>query len=137
MRKNNMRLAGPYNSGAAVGGDGVATANTTNTSVLVGRIQGIYIKYNHSPPAGTTDVTVKTLGTSPYPPTYDIEVVSNAATDGWFYPRVLVHDTAGATIAGEYTPLLIHDLVNVTIAQANAADNVDVWILLDDYSTEQ
>jgi hypothetical protein len=100
-------------------------------------VQGIYVKYNHSPPAGTTDVTVKTVGTSPAPPTYNLLVLTNAATDGWFYPRVQVHDTAGSAIAAEYTPLLIHDLVNVTIAQANDADNVDVWFLLDDNSANQ
>lgn len=132
-----MKLYGPLNTGAAAGGVGVATANASSTVALKGRVQGIYVKYNGSPPAGTTDVTVKTVGTSPAPPTYNLLVLTDAATDGWFYPRVQVHDTAGSAIAAEYTPLLIHDFVNVTIAQANDADHADVWILLDDYSTEQ
>lgn len=132
-----MNLIGPINSGAAVGGDGVATANDTWPSVISGRVQGIYVKYNGSPPAGTTDVTVATLGTSPYAPTYNLLAVVNAATDGWFYPRVQVHTVAGAAIAAEYTPLLIYDRVKVTIAGANAADSADVWLLVDDYSTEQ
>ena len=132
-----MKLYGPLNSGAAAGVAGSATANASSTVKLHGRVQGIYVKYNDSPPAGTTDVTIKTVGTSAAPPSYNLLVLTDAATSGWFYPRVQVHTTAGAAIAAEYTPLLIADNVNVTIAQANAADNVDVWILLDDYSTEQ
>jgi hypothetical protein len=132
-----MKLYGPLNSGSSTGGAGVSTANASSTVVLKGRVQGIYIKYNGSPPAGTTDATVKTVGTSPYSPTYNLVSVANAATDGWFYPRVQVHDTSGSAIAAEYTPLLVHDYVNVAIAQANDADSIDVWILLDDYSTEQ
>jgi hypothetical protein len=130
-----MNLVGPLNSGAAVGGDGVATANETSTVYIVGRGQGIYVKHNGSPPAGTTDVTIATAGTSA--PAYNLLAIVNAATDGWFYPRVQVHTVAGAAIAGEYTPLIVYDKLKVTIAQANAADSVDVWILLDDYSTEQ
>lgn len=132
-----MKLYGPLNTGDTTGGAGTSTANATSTKVLNGRVQGIYVKYNGSPPAGTTDVTVKTVGTSPYPPSYNLLVLTNAATDGWFYPRVQVHDTTGSAIAAEYTPLLIHDFVNVTIAQANDGDSADVWILLDDYSTDQ
>ena len=132
-----MKLFGPLNTGVAAGGAGTATANASSTIALTGRVQGVYVKYNDSPPAGTTDVTVKAVGTSPAPPTYNLLVLTNAATDGWFYPRVQVHDTAGSAIAAEYTPLLIHDLVNVTIAQANVGDSADVWILLDDNSTDQ
>ena len=132
-----MKLFGPINSGSTTGGAGVSTANASSTVILSGRVQGIYVKHNGSPPAGTTDVTVKTVGTSPYPPTYNLLAIVNAATDGWFYPRVQVHDTAGSAIAAEYTPLVIHDFVNVLIAQANDADSIDVWLLLDDFSTEQ
>ena len=132
-----MKLYGPLNTGQTTGGDGVSTANASSSVPIYGRVQGIYVKYNGSPPAGTTDVTVKTVGTSPAPPSYNLLVITDAATDGWFYPRVQVHDTAGSAIAAEYTPLLIADVVNVTVAQANDADSVDIWILLDDYSTEQ
>ncbi len=124
------RLFGPLNSGVAVGGDGVATANTSSTHRVRGEVMGLYILYNDSPPAGTTDVTVRTKGTSPAAPTYNFIKVSNAATDGWFYPRVQVCDTVGSAIAGEYTPLVIDDLVNILIEGANAADNVDVWLML-------
>lgn len=124
-----MRLYGPLNSGAAAGGAGVATANASSRTPLVGEVVGIYIKYNDSPPV-TTDVTIKTVGTSPAPPTYNLLVVTDSATSGWFYPQVQVHTTAGALIAGEYRSLLVHDYINVVIAQANNADNVDIWLLL-------
>jgi hypothetical protein len=132
-----MNLYGPLNTGSTTGGAGVSTANASSPVRLVGRVQGIYVKYNGSPPAGTTDVTVKTVGASPAAPSYNLLVLADAATDGWFYPRVQVHTTAGAAIAAEYTPLLVYDYVNVTIAQADDADSADIWILLDDYSTDQ
>lgn len=132
-----MKLYGPLNSGDSTGGVGVSTATANSTVPLKGRIQGIYIKYNGSPPAGTCDATVATVGTSPAPPSYVLASKANSATDAWHYPRVLVQDTVGADIAGEYTPQLVHDFVKVTIAQANDADSIDVWFLLDDYSTEQ
>lgn len=125
-----MNLVGPINSGVAAGGAGVATANASTSHIVSGRVMGIYVKYNDTPPA-TTDVTIKTVGTSPAPPTYNFLVLTNAATDGWFYPQVQIHDTAGSAIAAEYTPLLVHDNINVTIAQANSGDSVDVWLLVD------
>lgn len=126
-----MKLVGPINSGVAAGGAGTATANASTSHIVSGRVVGIYVKYNDSPPAATTDVTVKTLGTSPAPPTYNLLVLTDGATDGWKYPQVQIHDTTGSAIAAEYTPLLVHDLVNVTIAQANNGDSVDVWLLVD------
>ena len=132
-----MKLYGPLNSGQTAGGVGVSTANATSPIILKGRVQGIYIKYNGGPPAGTTDVTVATLGTSPAPPSYTLASKANSATSRWHYPRVLVQDTVGADIAGEYSPLLVFDRVKVTIAQANDADSIDVWFMLDDNSTDQ
>lgn len=127
----SLHVAGPYNSGVAVGDPGSATANTDSPIRLNGWVVGIYVKYNDSPPSATTDVTVKTKGTSPAAPTYNLLVISNAATNGWFYPRAQVHDTTGTAIVGQYTPLLINDYINVVIAQANAADNVDVWLMME------
>ena len=132
-----MKLFGPLDTGLTTGGAGTSTANATSTTILRGRVQGIYVKYVGSPPAATTDVTVKAVGTSPSAPTYNLLAIVDAATDGWFYPRAQVHTVAGAAIAAEYTPLLIHDKVNVTIAQANDNDSATIWILLDDGTTEQ
>lgn len=130
-----MKLIGPINSGAAAGNDGSATSTGTTTAPVVGRVYGVYVKYNHSPPAGTTDVTIATDGTSPAAPALTLLTITDAATSGWFYPRVQVHTTAAAAATYDGTrPLLepapVHDLIDVTIAQANALDNVDVWLLV-------
>ena len=130
------KLFGPLNSGAAVGADGVATANADSTVVVSGRVVAMYVKYNHAPPAGTTDVVIKTKGTSPAPPANTLLTLTNAATSGWFYPRQQVHDAAGAGLTYDATRTVneavpVHDLINVSIAQANAADNVDVWLLVE------
>ena len=125
-----LHTVGPINSGAAVGGAGVATANVSTPVRVTGELMGIYVKYNDAPPAATCDVTIKTVGTNNAPPSQNLLVLTNAAMDGWFYPAAQIHTTAGALIAGEYRGLLVDDLVNVKIDQANANDNIDVWLVL-------
>jgi hypothetical protein len=130
-----IQLFGPFNSGAAVGGDGVATANATTTHPLFGEVLAVYVKYNDSPPAGTTDVIVATAGSASAPPALAFLTLTDGATDGYRYPRAAVHDLAGAGVTFDgtneiYEPVAIADKVKVTIAQANAADNADVWLLM-------
>jgi hypothetical protein len=129
-------LFGPLNTGQTTGGAGVSTANATSTVVLKGRVSAAYVQYNGSPPAGTTDLTIATLGTSPSPPANTILTITDAATDGWFYPRHQIHDEAGAGVTYDgtnevYEAPPIFDKVKVTIAQANDADSADVWLLLE------
>lgn len=126
------RIVGPLNSGAAVGGNGAATASATSTIEIRGFVASIGIKYNDAPPAVSTDVTISTQGTSPNAPSRNILTVTNAATDGYFQPQVNVWSTTGAQQAAVWTPIPIADYVTVTIANANAADNVDVWLLMAD-----
>ena len=125
-----MNVIGPINTGAAAGGAGVATATGVSTHVVSGLLIGAYILYNGSPPAGTTDVTIATQGTTPAPPAYNLLVVTDAATDGWFYPRVNAHDTAAAAQSTVWELLPIHDIVSVTIAGANDDDTADVWLMI-------
>ena len=130
-----MRMLGPIYSGAAVGGNGVATANADSNNVVAGRIVAVGVTYLDSPPAGTTDVVVATKGVNG--PAQTILSIANAATDGWFYPRVGTVSTSGAamlyagggTAVGE--PLAVVDVVNVKIEQANAGDGVNVWLLME------
>ena len=129
------KLYGPINSGDTAGGAGTSTANASSTNELHGMVLAVYVKYNGSPPAGTTDVVVKTVGTSPAPPSLSFLTLTNAATDGYFYPRTIAQDLVGATTTYDgtneiYTPVVIHDKINVNIAQANDGDSIDVWILL-------
>lgn len=124
-----MRVYGSLNSGSATGGAGVATSNISSPTRLIGRILGVYVKYNDAPPA-TTDVVIRTLGTSPAAPSMNILTISNGATDGWFFPRTQIHTVAGAEIADQYDEMAIYDNINVSIAGANDGDSVDVWLLL-------
>lgn len=126
-----MNIAGPFNSGAAVGGAGVAMSNADSPTRLNGYVVGVYVKYNDSPPAGTTKVTVSSKGASPRAPSLPILVVDNAATDAWFFPRVPTHlNSTGAAITDQYDWPPIDDFLNVKIEEANANDNVDVWLLM-------
>jgi hypothetical protein len=127
-----MRILGPINSGVGAGGAGAATNNATTNARVDGRVVGVYVRYNHSCP-NTTDVIVKTVGTSPAIPTQTFLTLANKNTDGLFMPRVIPHGTTGValdalTIA---EPVAISDFVNVSMAQANDADSVDVWLLVE------
>ena len=125
-----MALYGPLNSGAGAGGAGVATSNASSTVRLTGFVYAVYIAYNDSPPAATTDVTVATVGTSPAMPALTILTRSNSATDGVFFPRVQAVDNTASSISGVYEMYAIDDFVKVTIAQANNGDSADVWLYL-------
>ncbi len=122
-------LAGPFSSGVTTGGAGTSTNNQTSSVILEGMVAAIYVKYNDSPPAGTADVTVATLGTSPNAPALTLLSKANAATDGWFFPRAVEHLNSDGSALTSHTYLPIMDKVKVTLAQANDGDSVDVWIL--------
>ncbi len=130
-----MRLVGPLYSGAAVGADGAATATSTTAVVHCGLVHAVYVQYLDSPPAGTTDVTVETAGGAH--PAQTVLGIVNAATSGWFYPRVPTVSTAGAAAlyaaggAAVNDRAAIADRVKVTVAQANAGDGVNVWLLME------
>lgn len=132
-----LKLIGPINSGAAVGSDGSATATGVSPNPVCGRILAVHLKYKDSPPAGTTDVTIATQGTSPRPPSNTILTLTDAATDVWRYPRHQVHTEAGAGVTYDgtnevYEAVPVDDYIKVTIAQANANDNVDAWLLVEE-----
>lgn len=116
---------GPFNSGAAVGSNGSATANTTTAQPINGLVVGVYVKYNDSPPA-TTDITIATSGDQA--PAETILTLTDKNTNGWFYPRYTAQTQLGVDLSTANTEIpLLCDKVKVTIAGANAADNVDVW----------
>lgn len=123
-------LLGPLSSGSSTGGAGTSTANSTTAIVASGLVAAIYVKYNDSPPAGTTDVTVTTLGTSPSVPALTLLSIANAATDGWFFPRALEHLNSDGSALTTHTYMPLQDKVKVTIAGANDGDSVDVWLVL-------
>lgn len=128
-----MNLVGPYNSGVASGGAGVATANTDYSTKIEGRVTAIYIDYKGTAPPATTDVTVRTKGTSPNAPSMTILSAVNINTDGWFFPATPIHlNTTGAAIANNYIQgVPIFDSINILIAQADDDNNADVWLLVE------
>ena len=119
------------NSGAAVGGDGSATANNTSSHVVTGQICSVGVTYGDSPP-GTTDVTVATAGNNV--PALTILTLTNANTSGWFHVRHVIDDETGADITYDgteevYDKVCVADNIKVTIAQANSPDTAEVVVV--------
>ena len=125
-----VKMVGAINSGSAAGIAGSATANANSDVILKGRVMAIYVKYNDTPPA-TTDVTIRTVGTSPSAPSYNLLKLTDVTADGWKYPTDSAHTVNGEIIVDAYVEQVVADYVNVLIEGANAGDSVDVWILLE------
>ena len=129
-----MRLIGPLNTGVAAGGAGAATSTATTTNLVIGLVMGIYVRYNHTPPAATTDVVVTTAGSNSAIPAQTLLTLTDSATDGLYRPRVIGDDLVGVTLIADAAaePIAIYDQVKVTISQANNSDSVDIWLLMED-----
>jgi hypothetical protein len=131
----NVHVVGPLSSGVAAGTAGSATANLTSSQRITGKILGVYVDYLDTPPA-TTDVTIATAGEAH--PAETILTLTDANTDGWFYPRTGIHTVAGVAMlyaaGGTAIPDLIpvDDKIKITIAQADANDYVNVYLLVED-----
>ena len=112
----------------ATGGAGTATANATTSMPINGYIRAVYLAYLDSPPGATTDVTIEGIQA----PKVSVLTVTNAATDGWFYPMAQAKNQSGTDISGMGAPIAISDYVKVTIAQANDGDGVTMTLYWDD-----
>lgn len=131
-----MNLIGPIHSGAAEGGAGAAGANADSPTIIKGRVLAVYVGYNGSPPAAA-DVLIQTKGVLPAAPSNTILALNNTAASGWFYPHHKAHDENGTVITYDgsnevYTLPPVYDHINVSLAQANDGDSIDVWLLVEE-----
>lgn len=114
-------------SGTVVGS---AVGTVTTREVVMGRVLGVYLDYSGT--AATTDVTIST----PHSPSVTVITVSNSVTDGWYYPRVQVHSTAGAALTYDGTrtvcePVPVNDHLQLAVAQGGTAATVDAWVVVE------
>ena len=110
-------------SGAS-GGAGVATANAESGRAVEGEIVAVHVEYVGSPPS-TTDVVIETVQS----PAMPILTLTNANSDGWFYPVASVVDQDGAAVTDGYVPIVVNDAVKVTVSGANNDDGATVTIV--------
>lgn len=101
------------------GADGSA-AGAGKTPPITGLLLAIHIDYVTQP--ATADVTIATAGSTV--PALTLLVASNSATDGWYFPRAKVHDTAGAAATAASDVMPVADAVSVSVAQGNAGSVV-------------
>lgn len=105
------------------GSAGSATGSGTSTQPINGRLLAVYIDYTSQPV--TADVTITSTV-----PTQTLLTRSNSGTDGWFYPRALLQDTAAANLTAVYDAMPICGYVNVAVAQGDAG-SVDVILMVE------
>lgn len=121
-----------FDTGAATGGAGAATA-TSKAKTIHGNIVAVDVEYKDSPPAATTDITVRTKGLSGQTAT-NIIVITDGATDGRRYVTVPLVDAAasGVTDPAVRVGFPVADEVDVVIAQANDGDSAIVTLLVEE-----
>jgi len=120
-----ISTVGPIITPDAEGSAGSATSTITKAISYRGVVHAVYVQYNDSPPA-TTDVTLATAA-----PTATFLTLTNANTDGWFYPRVNAHDAAGSAEATVFEKVALGQTVTCTIAGADEGDSVSVWLKIE------
>ena len=125
-----IEAIGPLNSGTTAGGAGVSTNNATGTTAITGELLGFYLRFNGSPPAGTTDTTIQLTGG--VLPARTILTITTGATDGFYPVRQGAVSVANAAITDSNVCIpLVRDYIKVTIAQADDGDSVDVWAVVE------
>lgn len=120
-------MYGPITTPAATGGAGVAAGTRVSDHAVSGILIGVFIQYNDAPPAGTTDVGIKTVGASGTLPSIPLLTISNAATDGYYIPKAPEYTAAGVATGG-YGFFNVNDKIQVDMAGANNDDTVSVWL---------
>lgn len=105
------------------GAAGSATGTANSQEPVNGRLLAVNVDYTTQP--ATCDVTIKALS-----PDLTFLTLTNANTDAWFYPRVVIDDTAGADAAGNYDAVPIHGYVNVAVAGGDPG-SVEVVLLVE------
>jgi hypothetical protein len=112
-----------FEATATVTGSDGSAAGSAQMGVVDGFIHGVYVDYTTQP--ATCDVTITDdLGQA-------ILTLTNANTDGWFYPREQVDDTAGSAISATYDKIGVSGYVSVAVAGGNAGA-VAVTLLVED-----
>lgn len=109
------------------GVDGSATGTSDSRRPLCGMLYAVYVDYITQP--ATTDVTITTKNA----PVKTLLTITSGNTDGWFYPRYVVHSEAAAaltgTAGGDRTMHPLDDYVSVAVAQGDDPGSVDVYFL--------
>ena len=113
-------IIGPLTA-AIVSGTGVVL----ETSQITGLIMEVGLKYTFDQ-GSSMDVTIATKGTSSLAKT--ILTLTGADTDAWYPIRQALVGTDGAAISGQYGPMSITDPLIITVANAGAGDQLDVWL---------
>ena len=96
------------------GSAGAATGTGVSPAPASGRVVAIHVDLPASP-GTTTDIVVATNA-----PVLTILTLTNVTGDGWYFPRQLMDDTAGADLTGVYEALAVAEYLTVSIAQSNA-----------------
>lgn len=107
------------------GNAGSASGSAKSGKPVSGILLGVYVDYVSQP--ATCDVTIATESA----PVKTLLTLTNANTDGWFYPRYLAHGSTGTVSTTDLVYHPVNDYVVVTVAQGDAG-SVNVYLVYAD-----
>lgn len=99
------------------GSAGAAVGSGYTEGPVRGEVLGVRLNFHGSTPA-TADTTLKTKGDSAA--SYNLLVVTNSATDGYFAPRVLPVTAANVAFTDAAAPYVVDDYLELAVAGADA-----------------
>ena len=106
---------------ATTGAAGAAVGSGSTDAYVRGRILAVHLDYASSI-SSTTDITI-----SQSTPPLDVLILTNNATDGWYYPAVEWHSSAGAGLS-TYGQVYVADLLTITATQTTSGTAATVTI---------
>jgi hypothetical protein len=126
--------AGPFTVTCNSAGAGVSLGIVDTPAPIQGKVKLVLFDFHSSTAVGSIVTTLKTKGT--LAPSYNILVRTNSVSAGPFQPTFVSQDTTGTDRTYDGTrkipaPIPVNDFLSMTVAGANSADQIDVYIMVD------
>lgn len=113
------------------GGAGTSAGTSVASRVICGLVHGVILDAPAGAPA-TTDVTVRTKGSSGSLPSYTIWNRADAGADVAAFPAVLPVSTANAAITNAHRPVPVADALELFVDQADNGQLFKAWVLVEE-----
>ena len=109
----------------ASGSSGSAVGESEPTRLVHGIVLAVYLARTASP-VSTTDVVIQEYGRTPALP---VLAVNNVAADGWYYPRLTLHDAAdGSEVVGPVDYVTVNAPLQLSISGANEGTEITATV---------
>lgn len=123
-----------YRMGTTVTADGSGAGTHTSTRTFNGLLLGIKIEQGATPKSTSVVTCTMSDGTT----TQVVLTTPGVSTASkWYYPRILMQDTAGADITGQYTLIPLNGFITFALSGGNANQTLNLSVMYADDNPQQ